>query len=256
MLSVKPKFELRAPSAQTAIDLFAGGWASDLGPVLGVQDTGAAKVAEDRRPGYALKSFAGPDGTFAGQRILELGPLEAGQSWRLEQMGADVVAVEANAEAYLKCLVVKELLGLTRVRFLFGDFLKHLAETDERYDLIFASGVLYHLSDPLELIRLAALRTSRLFLWTHVFQPGIWRTRTQAVERDGLSVTYHQRRYRARERATFLGGNRPTASLLERDDLLRALAHYGFSQHAIHREQTDAQSGPSVSLCAWKDSET
>ena len=252
MLSAKSKFELKAPSAQTAVDIFAGGWACDLAPLLGVQNTGSARIAEDPRPRYALKSFAGPDGTFTGQRILELGPLEAGHSWRLEQMGAEIVAVEANAEAYLKCLVVKELLGLKRVRFLFGDFLEYLRETDERYDLIFASGVLYHMSDPLELIRLAALRSDRLFLWTHVFAPGKWRTSSRPVDRGGLQVTYHQRTYRDRDRSTFLGGNRATACLLSRDDLLGALAHHGFVHQTIHRDKRDDAPGPSLSLCAWK----
>ncbi len=36
-----------------------------------------------------------------------------------------------------------------------------------RYDLIVASGVLYHLRDPLSFLERAAAATDALFLWTH-----------------------------------------------------------------------------------------
>lgn len=40
----------------------------------------------------------------------------------LEQAGAaEVVAVEANTRSFLKCLCIKEVLGMRAVRFLLGD---------------------------------------------------------------------------------------------------------------------------------------
>jgi SAM-dependent methyltransferase len=78
--------------------------------------------------------------------VLELGPLEGGHSFMFERLGArEVIAIEANPRAYLKCLIIKELLDLRRVRFLCGDFLEYLRADGTDFDLVFASGVLYHM---------------------------------------------------------------------------------------------------------------
>ena len=59
--------------------------------------------------------------------ILELGPLEGGHTYWLEKMGAkSILALEANTRAFLKCLVVKEVYGLERAKFLCGDFMGFL----------------------------------------------------------------------------------------------------------------------------------
>ncbi len=247
------KFELRAPSPQTAVDIFSGHWATDLSSLLPVTGTGSIDLSRDPRPRFVLERFAGPDGTLKGQRVLELGPLEADHTLKLERLGADVTAVEANAEAYLKCLVVKELLGLEHTRFLYGDFVEHLKASDEQYDLIFASGVLYHSDDPAGLIKLMSERSARVFIWTHVFSPGAWRgTRPLAVVRDGLPLTYHQRTYRNRQRGSFWGGNRERACLLTQADLTATLAHYGFANVHIHRENAGHPRGPALSPSAWR----
>ena len=78
-----------------------------------------------------------------GRTVLELGPLEAGHSYLLERLGAaEIVGIEANTRAYLRCLVVKEILGLGRARFLCGEFVSYLRTSDRRFDLAVASGVL------------------------------------------------------------------------------------------------------------------
>ena len=65
---------------------------------------------------------------WAGFACLELGPLEAGHSYILDRAGAlEVLAIEANRRAFLKCLVVKEMIGLPSVRFVLGDFNEFLA---------------------------------------------------------------------------------------------------------------------------------
>ena len=108
------KFEIGFPSHQAAVNLFAGKWASDLSKVAQVVGTGSADLfVEDPRPGMAAKALGDTSGRLNGMSILELGPLEAGHSYQLEHLGAaSILGVEANAEAYLKCLVVKEILGM------------------------------------------------------------------------------------------------------------------------------------------------
>ena len=49
---------------------------------------------------------------MAGKTVLELGPLEGAHTYQLHQRGANIVAVEASKQAYLKCLITKEIVGL------------------------------------------------------------------------------------------------------------------------------------------------
>ena len=77
--------------------------------------------------------------TLENQRILELGPLEGAHTLFLEKMGADVLSVEANIGAFLRCLIVKNQYSL-RSRFLLGDFNK-LDTGEANFDLVCASGV-------------------------------------------------------------------------------------------------------------------
>ena len=134
----------QAPSTQQTVDVFKGDWASRL-PVDGVV-SGTAELFADSRIDWLVETLGG----VKDLSVFELGPLEGGHSWMLEQAGAaSVTAVEGNKAGYLKCLLVQKLLGMKRVDFVLGDFDRVLAATTERYDLLVASGVLYHLADPL-----------------------------------------------------------------------------------------------------------
>jgi hypothetical protein len=109
-------------------------------------------------------------GGVSGAKCVELGPLEGGHSYMLENAGAkSVTAVEANKDAYLKCLIVKELLGLQRCSFLCGDAVEYLKATDEKFDVCWCVGILYHMVDPVQLIDLTSQRASRLCMWTHYY---------------------------------------------------------------------------------------
>ena len=187
------KFETRAPSAQTAVDVFRGRWASDLGPLLGVEGTGPNLLfTHDLRPQLAADAL-GFNGSFVGMNVLEIGPLEGGHTWSLERLGAKrVTSVEASAEAWLKCLVVKEILGLTKTEFLLGDASLYLEENSQKFDAVFCSGVLYHMNDPLRLISNLAKITSKVFVWTHIYDQDKHPVPFSpiAIERDGLNWTY------------------------------------------------------------------
>src|SRR5687768_5098242 len=120
-----------APSPQNAADIFKGEWSSRL-PLDGVE-SGGAGLFDDERIKWGVEQIGGVE----GKTVLDLGPLEGGHSAMFEWMGAaEVVAVEANTRAYLKCLVTKELLGLKRVSFLCGDFVEYLRERPRRFDLV------------------------------------------------------------------------------------------------------------------------
>lgn len=74
-------------------------------------------------------------GSLDAMTILELGPLEGAHTYQLARLGAKhILAIEANSEAYLKCLVVKEILQIPRCRFLLGDCLIFLQAHHDPFD--------------------------------------------------------------------------------------------------------------------------
>ncbi|HEY0421696.1 MAG TPA: methyltransferase domain-containing protein [Rhodopila sp.] len=250
------KFELRPPAPQNAVDIFAGKWASDLTPVCDVTGTGSAALFRDVRPGQAADSL-GHDGRLDGFRLLELGPLEAAHSYQLEQLGAsEIIAVEANTEAFLKCLVVKEILGLKNVRFLCGDIVAYLKSCTRRFDMIFCSGVLYHMSDPLELIRLMSLHTDKCFVWTHYFSNEASNDKMErtarTVSRFGFSATYHELEYPDPGFDRFWGGNRPVQAWMEKNEIFAAFAHFGFAHCKLLDEDPDHPAGRCMTFAAYR----
>lgn len=103
-----------------------------------------------------------------GKTVLELGPLEGGNTVLLTKLGvARVVAVEARVENYVKCCVIKNLLGLDNARFLLGDAREISPETHGRFDLALVAGVLYHLDDPHVLLQHLSGMTDTLLISTH-----------------------------------------------------------------------------------------
>ncbi len=159
-----------APSPQNALDIFKGEWASQLPAPLEVLKAGSAKLFEDSRIEWSVKQLA----EVEGKSVLELGPLEAGHTYMLERLGAaSIVSIEANTRAYLKCLIVKELLQLKRAQFLCGDFVKYLRANQTKFDICLANGVLYHMRNPAELIALVAKASNHIILWTHYYDQAI-----------------------------------------------------------------------------------
>jgi hypothetical protein len=68
----------------------------------------------------------------------------------LQRMNAKkIVSIEANTRAFLKCLCIKEIFNLDCVKFKLGDFIQFLEKTNSKFDLVFASGVLYHMLEPI-----------------------------------------------------------------------------------------------------------
>jgi hypothetical protein len=257
--NILDSFVRTAPSVQNALDIFAGEWASRLPPPLSTCSAGGIPLFEDSRIIWALQELGG----CSDQRVLELGPLEGGHSYMLESQGAaSVTAVEGNTRAFLKCLLVKEILGLKRVNFLCGDFIEYLQETQESFDLIFASGVLYHMKDPFRLIELLARRTDRMYVWTHYYDEKIIRRdpnlrpkfpKHSRTDAGGFPCTLHRQEYQGSLKTKgFCGGSEQYSFWLERADILTSLASHGFSDVRIGHEQPDHPHGPCFGLVATK----
>jgi Protein of unknown function (DUF1698) len=246
------RFELRAPSAQTAVDVFRERWACDLSRLLDVSGTGSIPLfTDDVRPLQVAQHF-GKDGSLAGISILEIGPLEGAHTWRLEQLGAEsIVAIESNVEAWLKCLIVKEVLGLKRSQFLLGDAISYMKSMPQRFDLIMCSGVLYHMEDPLALIEQIAATADRCFVWTHYYHPDRHPVEfvPRQTERNSQQFTYWTHTYGDRS-SGFWGGNLPSAVWMSEIDLLNAFRLFGLRKIEILNNDFRHQNGPSFTFLA------
>jgi hypothetical protein len=245
------------PSNQTAIDIFHGTWTSAFPPEYGVT-AGALQSFDDVRVRWAADVLPGG---FSNLSILELGPYEAYTTWQFERLGArEVTAIEANDLNFLKSLVVKEVTGL-RARFLFGDFAGHLERETRRYDLVWASGVLYHSTDPLRLLDLIARATDAIFIHTHYYAPQIesssphaWSFfepgRNRVARVDGREITLHCKAYGQLKRGSFSGGPADHAYWMEKDDLLAWLRGRGFADIQIGADDPGNPNGPAMFLLA------
>jgi hypothetical protein len=201
-------------------------------------------------------------GGCAGLNVLELGPLEAGHSYMLEKSGASqITSIESNTHAYLKCLIVKELLELSRVHFLCGDFVAYLRDAESKFDLGIASGVLYHMTNPAELIALLSRRCDKhIYFWTHYYDPAVIKSNPVlakkfpdeiTAEHNGFKHTLYRYEYQgALGWGGFCGGSAHHSYWMNRDDILGCLKSFGFSKVEIDFDDPNHPNGPSFALLA------
>jgi len=252
-----PNYFDAGPSGQNALDLFKGEWSCRLPDETGlVASTGPVRAFED----YRIEWFSRAIGGFAGKRVLELGPLEAAHTYMVERAGAaEVVSIEANSRAYLKCLVIKEVFGLHRAKFELGDFIPYLSNTKETFDIAIASGVLYHQKNPIELLSLLAQHCDTLLIWTHFYdRAGIEAKPEVARYFDpepaiatvaGYRHSLFRKRYgEALEWKGFCGGGAIDSCWLPKSDIVGAVEHFGF--RVIDLSEESNANGPALLLVA------
>lgn len=254
------EFAAQAPSAQQTVDIFAGQWITAFPTDLGVSAGWVNHFDPDVDNRVPWADSVIPGG-IAGRRVLELGPFEGYHTASLEWAGAaSVTSVEASRTAYLKCLVVKELLDL-RARLLFGDVLAYLESTDERFDIVWASGILYHQGEPIRFLERAAEHGDTLFLHTHYFDaervsamPAAARFRPaldETVTWHGREIRLHRYEYESdTAQGNFAGGPRSYACWLELPDIEFILTELGLSQITYGVKDPANPAGPGFFLVA------
>ena len=241
-----------SPRDQNALDIFEGGWSSELPRPWKNLRAGTIPLFEDPRIDWAAEQLGG----FKGQRVVELGPLEAGHTYMLESMGAEsILAIEANKRAYLKCLIVKEVLNLKRSRFLLGDFISFLRENNTSFDVCLASGVLYHMHRPAELIHLISRASNKVILWTHYYDKTIIENNPTLAHKfsgstrpnyNGFNHVLHKYVYKeALGWGGFCGGSDPYSYWMSRDGILACLDFFGFKDLRIGFDHPNHPNGPS-----------
>lgn len=256
---------LRPPAAQNLVDIFPGGWLTGFPPEYNVT---AGPVSyfdfkEDPRVAWAGERISGG---LRGAKVLELGPFEAYNTWQLEQLGAEVVAVESSKVAFLKCLLVKEITGL-RASFLHGDALGYLEEVlkdGRRFDAVWASGILYHQTEPLRLLSLITRLTGTIFIHTHYYDEAAVRSNPAVAERfdpstdevlgwDGFEAVHHRFSYRTTDQGPFFAaGPAGFSRWLEQKDIFAFLERAGFTKIDIEVDNLGHPNGPGMCFLAEK----
>jgi SAM-dependent methyltransferase len=178
-----------------------------------------------------------------------------------------IIAIETNVRAFLKCLIVKNALKFD-TDFWLGDFREYLANTTDSYDFVLASGVLYHMTDPVRLLADIARLAPAVGLWTHYYDRDLIDSHPHLAKRFSREprvdwfrerevVTFEQRYSHARGSPWFRGGSAEVSYWLTKESLLAVLEAVGFD-YVIHDEKKDHPNGPSLLIyaCASPPSST
>jgi len=107
-----------------------------------------------------------PPAQRKGLTLADLGCLEGGYAVEFARAGFEVTGLDARRVNLERCQFVARALNLPNLRFVRDDA-RNLGDYPP-FDIIFCSGLLYHLDRPASYLRLLASRTRRLLiLQTH-----------------------------------------------------------------------------------------
>jgi SAM-dependent methyltransferase len=172
-----------------------------------------------------------------GKTVLELGPLEGGNTILLTKLGVNrVTAVEARVENYVKCCVVKNLFGLDTARFLLGDARDISVETHGRFDLALVAGVLYHLDDPHVLLQRLSGMTDTLLISTHYADDSSPSREAKVLTLSTPHGEYRGKRVPEGRLSEINSGIQSWAFWPFEEDLMRMLADAGYRNVSVVRK--------------------
>jgi hypothetical protein len=251
-------FEARSPTHQNSLDIVPGGWLASFPPSSGLVG-GSAPTFEDPRVPWAASVLGG----LNGRSILELGPFEAYNTYQFHQAGAGpIVSIEANKFNFIKCLIVKNIFGLNAT-FMLGNFHNYLNSTVCRFDICWASGVLYHMTQPIELLHKIKKVSDRIFIWSHYYDYEYINNSANMTYFDaskdlihqvsGRSIRLHHRNYQNPDDGApplFSGGGEQYSYWMEKDDILFILTNLGYTRIDLGGDEPRYAPGPAFWLVA------
>lgn len=188
--------------------------------------------------------------TLKGRVVLDVGCLEGADSVSMVHFGAKTIGIDFQTTNLIGAIVRSWAYGtLESTRFEQCDIdrrelLQVLRNLDVKsVDLIYASGVLYHLADPFAFLREAAEVSESIFISTQIASAG---SNLRKVNFQNLDVEVTT--YREPVRAPFTGSGRESI-WLTRNSLLSVLEEVGFPNITVLREEEE-RNGPRIDLLA------
>lgn len=257
-MKIDDRYESLYPSEQSQLDIFSGSWSCELPSTANAVSGGWAKTFVDPKIDWFIEKIGG----VKGLNGLELGPLEGGHSWMLQNNGVQSLkSIESNRNSFLKCLIVKNILRMDNVKFVLGDFCKFLEKPSEFFDFIIASGVLYHLKNPIQILELILSQTKHVLIWTHYYDELLIDSnedqKRKIIPQDDfeysgkkystVSYSYNE----SKEWDGFCGGMNDSATWYEKNLYLNVCHHKGFKTE-IYADEPNHAHGPAFCFLASK----
>ena len=191
---------------------------------------------------YRIRDF---ERTFApAKRILELGSLEGGQTFELlKHHGREIVAVEGRADNVARACYAQRCLHIRGVRFVHANLESTPLRSFGQFDVVYCSGLLYHLPRPAALIDQFAAVAPAVFVATHYA-----RDDEVDAELDGMPGRWYGE----------LGLEDPLSGMSARsfwpvrDALIERIRSAGFRRiEVLLDDPTGHPNGAHISLAAW-----
>lgn len=179
--------------------------------------------------------------------VLEMGCAEGYHTVWLAALFEQVTSVEVRPKNVISTLVNLFIHEVKNVQLLLGD-VRDLGPRLGRFDVLFHSGILYHLMDPVEHLHRMRGTADALLLDTHYCQDGT------SLERG--DVVFEGRTYRAYVWpeggwSEAWSGVDPTSRWLHRDALLQVVREIGFTEVEVFADY-GTQFGPRLGLWAQR----
>lgn len=180
----------------------------------------------------------------AARRILELGALEGGHTIGLARLPGveSVLGVEGRAASLARARLAQQLFGIENIELIPGNLEEMLLAELGQFDVIFCSGLLYHLPEPWRLVEQFAAVAPGVFLWTHCS--------TEALA-DTFAQGYKGRRQTEGGEAEALSGLSPDSFWPTLGSLLSMFTQNGFREVRLFGHDPNQVNGPAVTLAAY-----
>jgi hypothetical protein len=191
---------------------------------------------EDNKPNFlAVRRFLSAfyRARMRGKRLVDLGCLDGAHTLGFARMGFDAVGLEVRDANFAACQHVKQHVHLPNLKYIQDDTW-NLKEYGP-FDVVFCSGLLYHLDRPRDFIRLMSSVCHEMLIINTHFAP-----EHESIDLSLSEMTYHEgargRWYaeplgsgkEERDRYPWASWNNERAFWLAKPDLLQALADAGF----------------------------
>jgi predicted O-methyltransferase YrrM len=178
-------------------------------------------------------------------RILELGPLDGGHTLALAQAAGvgEIVAIDGREQNVRRASFIVDLYGLKNASVLLHDLRTFDIATLGHFDLVFCSGVLYHLPEPWKLIEQCAKVAPALHLGTH-YAP--------ETKPTHIANGYHVYTYYEGELSHPFSGLQAEALWFTLPSLFRVLNDAGYGTIIATGHTLTMPQGPAISLMALR----